>query len=162
MITQARLRELLDYDPATGVFTWKVSRGPARVGSVAGWKETRGHICIEVDGRSYKAHRLAWLYVSGKWPRDQIDHINCVRTDNRIVNLREATSAENAANSLTYRNNTSGFKGVNWHKKTGKWRAYIGVEGRITHLGLFARVEDAAAAYAEASARLHEDFGRVA
>ena len=161
MITQARLKELLDYDPTTGVFVWKVSRGNRAARSTAGSKDAHGYICIEVYGRIYKAHRLAWLYVTGKWPEEQIDHTNCNRADNRVVNLREATNAENRANTMLCRSNTSGIKGVNWHKKAGKWRAYIGVGRRAIHLGLFYCREDAAAAYAEASARFHKDFGRT-
>jgi len=162
MITQARLRELLDYDPETGVFVWKVRRSrSAKAGSVAGSRNLEGYINIKIAGSTYKAHRLVWLYAAGKLPRKQIDHINCVRDDNRLVNLREASPNENARNALRRGDNTSGYRGVSWDVKAGKWRAYIFKGGAQTHLGYFDRAEDAAAAYAEASVRFHKDFGRT-
>ena len=163
MITQARLKELLDYDPSTGVFVWKVNRGgTAYAGSVAGRTNTDGYIEISVDGVRHGAHRLAWLYVQNKWPRKEMDHINLAKNDNRIGNLREATRAENTRNIGLPNRNTSGFKGVSLKKATGRWTASIRYNGVQQHLGTFARREDAAAAYVGASARLHKDFGRAA
>jgi len=163
VITQARLKELLDYDPLTGVFVWKVQRGgTAYVGSVAGRTSTDGYIEISVDGVRHGAHRLAWLYVYNKWPRKEMDHINLVKNDNSIGNLREATRAENTRNIGLPNRNTSGFKGAFFKKATGRWTAAIRYNGVQRHLGTFERREDAAAAYAEASRRLHKDFGRAA
>ena len=160
-LTQARLKELLDYDPETGVFVWKVSRSRKRAGSVAGSKHSAGYINIRIDGPKYLAHRLAWFFTTGKWPREQIDHINCVRADNRFENLRESSPGENARNSLLDARNTSGAKGVSWDATHGRWKAQIMVNGARVYLGYFDHVEDAAAAYADASARLHKDFGRL-
>ena len=100
-LTAERLREVLAYDPDTGVFTWKARTSPfsrVNVGDVAGNLRRDGYIEICVDGRKHQSHRLAWLYVYGEWPADQIDHINGIRTDNRIANLREANNAENHHN----------------------------------------------------------------
>ena len=91
MITQSELKELLNYDPATGVFTWLVSRGRVKASSVAGHVHSRGYIVIMVDGRRHLAHRLAFVYMTGTFPDDQVDHINEIKADNRWINLREAT-----------------------------------------------------------------------
>ena len=161
MITQARLKQLLDYDPATGVFVWKVSRRGHRAGAVAGTKRPDGYNQIRIDGSVYYAHRLAWLYITGKWPTEQIDHRNRTPADNRFINLREASPSENARNSSKPAANTSGHKGVYRDVTCGKWRAQIMVDGVRVHLGLFDLLEEAAAAYAEASAQHHKEFGRV-
>ena len=156
MITQKRLKELLDYDPETGVFTWRVGRtGTAKNGSVAGSFDSDGYSQIKVDNRLYKSHRLAWLYVHGEFPLHQIDHINRVRTDNRIENLRPATNLENHQNQSKRRDNTSGVVGVYWHKRDRKWQASIRLNGRHIHIGCFDTIEKAAAARTRAKAKLH-------
>jgi hypothetical protein len=94
-LTVERLRELLTYDPETGELRWRVTRRRAAKGSLAGTLNRNGYRNIEVEQRCYKAHRLAWLYVTGEWPKETIDHINCKRDDNRWANLRQATTAEN-------------------------------------------------------------------
>lgn len=162
MITQTRLKKLLDYNPETGVFVWKVSRGNRAVGSLAGRMGTAGYIEIMLDGVRHGAHRLAWLYMTGEWPREEVDHINCVRGDARFANLREASRSGNQQNKAVQKNNTSGHKGVTWHAKNRKWLAQITVASTHMYIGTFDVLEDAAAAYAEASARLHKDFGRTA
>lgn len=155
MLTQMRLKELLLYDPETGVFTWlsKPNRS-IRMGDVAGCMAS-GYRQIKIDGRLYRAHRLAWLYVHGKWPADQIDHINGVRDDNRIVNLREATQSQNQQNRTANANNTSGFPGVCWSKQKRKWRSQIKLASRNKYLGIFDTPVAAHAAYLAAKAELH-------
>lgn len=155
MVTQERLKELLDYDPGTGIFTWRVSCGTAKAGSVAGTVRPDGYVAIQIDRKPYLAHRLAWLYVHGEFPTDQIDHVNRVRTDNRIENLRLATNAENAQNMSKYRTNTSNVVGVCWNKRGGNWVAFIWLNGKKIHLGLFDTIEEAAAARTAAKAKLH-------
>lgn len=156
-ITPTRLRELLHYDPDTGVFTWRVSRGGmAQAGSVAGTTHPQGYLRITVDRRLYLAHRLAFFYTHGRWPTNEIDHVNCVRSDNRLINLREATRSENKQNSrCAQMNSKSGLLGVCWDKRRGRWVAKITLDGNTMHLGYFDSSEEAHAAYLEAKARVH-------
>jgi hypothetical protein len=115
-----------------------------------------GYVAIRIDGRKFQAHRLAWFYVNGKWPKDQIDHANGVRHDNRIVNLREATQAENSQNEHAIRrNNTSGVPGVFWVKSTGRWLVRLVLDEKRTYVGVFKRKADAVEAKKKAKARLH-------
>jgi hypothetical protein len=164
MLTAERLRDLLDYDPETGVFLWKKDgRGRTmRVGSVAGTMHSTGYTQINFGGEMWLAHRLAWLHVFGEWPREQIDHINGNRADNRIINLREATLSQNAANRKCRDDNASGFKGVSLNKSLGKWNAGIKVNGNMIRLGVFETPEQAHAAYCAAADKLHGEFARVA
>lgn len=164
-LTQNQLKKLLDYNPKTGDFIWKVRYcSPIRVGAVAGCVTDRGYIRINVLGTTYLAHRLAWLYVYGVFPSRQIDHINQQRHDNRIENLREATARENRKNTTLQKNNTSGHVGVSWHAKAEKWRAYLKVKGKQKNLGLFAKKSDAIAARKEASTKFgfHDNHGMPA
>ena len=155
-LTQERLQELLSYDPETGIFTNLKSRGRVKIGAVAGSKNPNGYIYIAIDSKKYRAHRLAWLYVHGNFPANQIDHINEVKDDNRIVNLRLATNLENHQNQSSPRtNNTSGYLGVIWDKFSGKWRARIKVNGKQKHLGCFDTGEEASEAYVTAKRELH-------
>jgi hypothetical protein len=158
MITAEELRELLDYDPEAGVFTWRVSRGGCVAGSKAGSPDRDGYIRVSLNKRFYGAHRLAWLYVHGEWPSHEIDHINCDSADNRIANLRPATRSQNKANTGPYRTNTSGVKGVHWHVRAARWVARVQVNGREKHLGCFTNIEDAAAAYRSAAEKHFGEF----
>lgn len=156
MLTQERLQELLRYDTASGAFTWRVrTSNRVRVGGEAGCLNPKGYRGIKLDGRLYLAHRLAWLYVHGDWPIDQIDHRNGVRSDNRLANLREATSAQNKQNVAKYSNNMSGLMGVSWKASSKRWIAQIQFEGRKEHLGYFDGPEAAHAAYLAAKADMH-------
>lgn len=156
MITQERLKELLHYDAASGAFTWLIrTSNRIKIGDMAGTIHPRGYRHIRLDGKDYQAHRLAWLYVHGCFPAAGTDHINGVRDDNRIVNLREATHAENGQNRAMRSNNCSGFLGVFWHRKACKWMAQIRFEGKQKYLGLFESPESAHATYLAAKAELH-------
>lgn len=152
MITQDQLQQRLHYDPETGVFTRKnVSRWHARcTGAECTTLDTDGYIVISltVDGRKrlHKAHRLAWLYVTGSFPDGPIDHRNRVRTDNRFRNLRCATSELNNQNRGVAKNNTSGVTGVRFNIADGRWRAAIQAEKKYVFLGLFDNFDDAVAA----------------
>ena len=139
LITQERLKELLHYDPETGVFTRKVrTSARVRIGDASGATDSKGHRQISVGGKRYLAHRLAWLYVNGVWPRHQVDHINGARSDNRITNLREANVSQNQQNQRKPRSDsTSGYLGVSFNNQRGKWRAQIRVRGKVRHIGLF-------------------------
>ena len=146
-LTAEKLRELLHYEPETGIFTWKISNSSrVKVGDVAGCLNGDGYLQIRVQSRPHKAHRLAWLYVYGSWPKDQIDHINRNRPDNRIANLREVSRKQNNQNKSKPSNNTSGHPGVYWHKQNSKWRARIKQHQKNIHLGYFTDIEEAVAA----------------
>ena len=126
MITYERLKELLHYDPDSGIFVWNIGRPGASVGTVAGAIRHDGYVRIGVDNKRYLAHRLAWLYVHGYMPENSIDHINRNPLDNRICNLREVSHMCNMRNIDTPKNNTSGVKGVIWNKHNLLWVAVIG------------------------------------
>lgn len=161
-LTLERLKELLAYDPDTGLFVWKTDRGrSAKFGDIAGRLAVRGYWDIEIDGKKYKAHRLAWLYVTGKWPKDEIDHRDMNRTNNKFDNLREATHSQNGYNKITPTTNTSGFKGVSWCGRTGKWRAAITRDRKQYHLGFYDKISDAKSAYDVASHKYHGEYGRT-
>lgn len=151
-----RLREIIHYDPETGLFTWRVfRRGSAKAGSPAGKPTNKGRISFMLDGVFYLAHRLAWLYVHGTWPADQIDHIDGDPTNNRISNLREATQSQNQQNKhRPNRTNKSGCLGVQ-SRKNGKFVAEIQIEKRRVYLGIFENLDDADAAVIEARKTLH-------
>ena len=159
----AALRELamlaLDYDPSTGIFVWKYRQGdfPGMTdrgrkmfnsrfaGTEAGSIKYDGYLSVRLAGKLHRAHRLAWLITHGDLP-DVLDHINQDRSDNRIINIRLSTFAENSKNAGRQSGNTSGITGVCWFRKPKKWRARIHVNGRNIHLGMFASIEDAKAA----------------
>ena len=156
LLTPERLRELLHYDPETGLFTWRQRRGSrAPQGGVAGSHDALGYIQIGVDGVGHHAQRLAWLYQKGVWPEFTVDHVNGVPDDNRFSNLRDVSHQSNIQNQRRApRSNTSGFLGVS--ASGNRWRAAIVVNLRQIHLGCFATPEAAHAAYVEAKRRLHE------
>jgi hypothetical protein len=162
-LTQARLKELLHYDPETGIFTWRVrlsNRTPA--GAIAGSDSGRGYLRLTIDKRDYRAHRLAFLYMTGDFPPEDVDHINGVRDDNRWVNLRPATRSENLHNQAgPRRDNTSGFLGVCWHKQRQKWWAQITLNGRQHTLGFFDDPAVAHATYLKAKDELHPTHQRL-
>jgi hypothetical protein len=155
-ITAERLREALHYDPETGSFTWRINRRAIRAGNAAGTKKSNGYIQIRIDQKTYLAHRLAWLYMTGDWPPHTIDHSNTDVSDNRFRNLREATQSQNNGNANLTKKNTSGRKGVSWKKSRGKWVASI----HQKHIGIFENLDDAAKAYAKAAQEYFGEFAR--
>lgn len=162
MLTVERLRELLDYDPQTGEFTWKRNlKGGVRAGNKAGCQDRRGggveYIRIRIDGRIYHAHRLAWLHFYGEWPSVKIDHVD--GWSNAIANLRLATQAQNVRNARLRHDNTSGFKGV--VSRGRKWVAQVNHAGCNNYLGIFESPEAAAAAYDVGAKRLFGDFAKT-
>lgn len=154
-ISADELRLLLDYDSATGAFTRRVSRRSFKAGSRAGCHDSDGYIVITIYNRLYKAHRLAWLWMTGEWPRESIDHKNGIRDDNRWCNLRQSTMSENCHNVAVSKRNTSGYLGVTLHKPTGRWRALIGLNGKQRLIGSYSTADEAYAAYLAEKARLH-------
>lgn len=158
----AEIRDRLSYNPETGEFHWLNSPRKRWVGKKAGcFDSITGYIRIGVAGKVRYAHRVAWAYVYGEWPDDEIDHLNCNRIDNRIANLRAANCGHNARNRRKTSRNISGFKGVSFNSKRGLWRAGIGFEGKRYNLGDFVTPEMAHAAYVKASHQLHGEFARA-
>ena len=153
--TQAELHTLLDYNPNSGLFTWRISRGTACAGKPAGWQHKSGYVYIGLHGKSYKAHRLAWMYVYGVDPLGLIDHVDRNPANNRLTNLRTASDGQNNQNKRTYKNSVSGHKGVGWYARRGLWRARIQHENRVVLVGFFGSMEEAVAARSAAEKRLH-------
>lgn len=144
MITRDTLRDMLDYDPCTGIFTWK--KPPSRkyrVGSRAGGLSSFGYRMICLHYRRYQEHRLAWLYVHGVWPTHEIDHIDRNKTNNAIANLRDVPREVNMWNRGPRKNNACGIVGVYFHKQSRLWHARIETRGKTKSLGYFATKEDA-------------------
>lgn len=161
-LTVEYLHEVLTYDPVTGHLFWKPRRGIPKpflerpVGS-----EQKGYIRIKLLERQYLAHRIAWAMTHGNFPKDHIDHKNGNRKDNRIENLRLATEVQNGANRKVSRNNTTGFKGVSFHKKKGIWKCGIRCNNVEIHIGWFSSPQEAARAYDEKAIELHGEFART-
>ncbi len=165
-ITQKRLKELLDYDPATGIFRWKVNRAAKHPGDIAGCiKVDSGYVIIGLDMRLYRAHQLAWLWMIGRWPRQFMDHRDTNKSNNRWKNLRLATKSQNMANMSAPIHNTSGLKGVSRYRQGDKWgkswQAGIQINGCSKHLGHFTTMKEAHAAYIVAAKKFFGEFARA-
>lgn len=141
MITQKIIKELLTYDKSTGKFMWKKHRGGAKKTLDAGTFCSNGYIAIKINGKSYKAHRLAWIYVYGVHPKNEIDHINMIKTDNRIKNIRDVPHSINGKNIRIGCANSSGAIGVHFEKN--KWVSRIGINGNMKYLGAFITKKEA-------------------
>ncbi|MGY6240561.1 HNH endonuclease signature motif containing protein (plasmid) [Burkholderia ambifaria] len=151
--SQDRVRELFEYDSEKGVLTWRKSAGRKKAGDFAGNRHLYGYIVIGVDGRSYGAHQIVWLYVTGEWPK-LIDHINGIRDDNRFTNLRHADAATNARNRALD-SATNKLLGA-YLLPNGKYRAAITVDGDAVHLGTFETEVQAHMAYSYARALIDQ------
>jgi hypothetical protein len=162
MITQDILKSLFEYDKNTGIFK-RISlkhQGIKNIDKV-GYVNDAGYLLISVLNKRYRAHRLAWLYVTGKMPIDQIDHINLKRLDNRFCNLRECNNEENNRNSRKKSTNTSGYRGVHFNNQTNKWQARARVNGKRYHIGLFDSAEKAGIAYENFIINNHGEFANT-
>lgn len=160
-VTAARLRELLDYDPETGVFKWRVKRKGVNPGDVAGCVKGKRYRHIQVDGVCYGAHRLAWLYVYGRFPIGLADHRNGDGYDNRIANLREADAKQNTHNRRGDSNSGTKIKGVSYRARVDRYEANIMASGEAHYLGQFKTADEASAAYRQAAQELHGEFARA-
>lgn len=162
MLTQKRLRQLLLYNKETGVFVWNTSRDNSVKKDDTAGSMRCGYVCIRIDSQNYSAHRLVWLYLYGKLPI-QIDHINGIKNDNRIINLREVDCLENNKNKRLGKNNTSGYFGITWNKTARKWRGFIKINGKNKHLGYFTDKKEAIKTrkMAESKYGYHENHGKV-
>lgn len=158
-VNQDAIKRLFSYDPETGHFTRLTGRSAGRIAQSL---STKGYVRIRIGGRWYRAHRLAWLYMTGEWPLRQVDHRNYDRSDNRWRNLREATNAQNHINSKKLTTSKSGFRGVHRHRASAKFSARIKVNGKQRHLGCFDTATEAAAAYDVAAITAHGvEFARL-
>ncbi len=158
-LTASRLRELLHYDPETGIFRWKVNRGgPMRKGDIAGTRMKIGYIAICVDQILYYGHRLAHLYVTGEWPKDEIDHRDLNKSNNAWLNLRPANSSQNKVNRPARGQYP---RGVTFHRQSGLFTASAHKNGKRYHLGYHKTPEAAHAAYCAAALKLHGEFARA-
>jgi hypothetical protein len=173
-LTAKYLKSVMEYDPETGIFTWKyrprqhfassnawATWNTRFSGNTVGYISHYGYVVIRIDGRRYQAHRLVWLFVTGKFPLKDMDHRNLSKSDNRFANLREATRSQNVTNTTIRSDNSSGFKGVSYHKISGKWKAQIRAPGKKDHLGYFDLIEDAYAAYCAAAKECFGEFARL-
>lgn len=159
-LSRDEIMALIDYDHLNGIFKWKVNHPmAARNGGIAGTLDYQGYRRINISGRVYRAHHIAWLISKGEWPKNQIDHINGKKADNRIVNLREATNTENNRNKGIRKDNHSGFKGVS--KMGEKWKAELKHGKTRIYLGLYLTPHEAHEAYAKKATELRGEFART-
>ena len=165
-ITQEQLKKLYTYDPLTGFFIRNINMGAFKAGDIVGSKNpVNGYMSLGIKSKRYKSHRLAWLYMTGEFPAQPLDHKNTIRDDNRWENLRLATTSLNLANLGQRPGNTSGFKGVCLEKRALKrkkhWRCTINHQGRHIHIGMFETAEEAALAYDTKAIELSGAFARI-
>jgi hypothetical protein len=155
-LTVGYLRQVLNYDPETGVFTWRRHPQEKRIGLPVGRTDRQGYLKIVLDGVAFTGHRLAWMHVHGKFPKGCIDHINGDRLDNRLANLRDVAPMLNSQNRRgANRTNRSGLLGAHFHKASGRWHSRITLAGHTFQLGYFATPEEAHAAHMKAKRKLH-------
>ena len=160
VITQEDLKKILHYEPETGLFTWIAARASNKMkaGQVAGGISVQGYVRISIKAKRYLAHRLVWLYVHGHFPPDHTDHINGIKTDNRLCNLRAATHAQNLTNRGETRGRPPGAKGVYWDKRRKKWVVRCKANGNFLYFGSFNTIEAASAVYQEFAKKHHGEF----
>jgi hypothetical protein len=158
-LTQDLIKRHFNYDPETGIFTRKFANANcSKVGEIAGGKDDKGYIRIRINGSKYRAHTLAWIYMYGEIPK-QIDHINGIKDDNRICNLRIADNFINSQNKHTKpKSNKTGYFGVHFDNGSRKFRARISHKGKSIHLGLFNDPSEAEQAYLKEKRKIHEGF----
>lgn len=161
-ISHSRLLELVHYDPETGIFSPRQHRPGVRHKPALGNVDCTGYRRICIEYRRYLAQRLAWFYMTGAWPVNEIDHRDVNKDNNAWNNLREAGPSGNSANKAIFRNNTSGFKGVSLVKATGRWQASIRFAGKLIYLGSYGAPDEAHRAYVAAAERLQGEFARAA
>jgi hypothetical protein len=160
LLTHARLLEVAVYNRRTGLFTARITRGGIRAGTVLGSLDANGYRRIMIDRRRFMAHRLAWFYVKRVWPRDELDHRDENKDNNRFRNLREATCAQNHA-AAHRKPGRARLRGAHWSARDGSWQSSIGVSGRKVHLGRFRSAKAAHAAYVRGARHYHAKSART-
>lgn len=157
MTSYEEVRELFRYDPETGDVYWRVYRSSKTPRGAIRSDRGRGYYSVRIMQKQYALHRIIWLWMTGEWPKNHVDHINGNPSDNRWCNLREATPSQNQRNHRISSRNTSGFKGVH-RTANGKWRAMIRHGGKKVHIGIYDKPDEAYAAYCEAAKEKHGEF----
>jgi hypothetical protein len=160
MLTQEELKDKLIYDQDNGMFIWKSSIRKSKINTIAGTGNKKGYIQIAIYSKLYFAHKLAWLYMTGSFPKNDLDHIDGNPQNNAFNNLREATRSQNCMNRKISSLNTTGFKGVSFNKSTGKFIAQLKVNGIYKYLGCFNTAEEASNSYNENARILFGEFHR--
>jgi hypothetical protein len=163
MLTYEEVSEVLDYDPETGLLKWNECAHHTVRGKIAGSVNKDGYVDLRCKGKRMYGHRVAWLLTHKEWPKKHIDHINGIKTDNRIVNLRVVTNQQNRKNMKRHKGNSSGVTGVYWSNRAKKWQAYICVNYKQIYLGVFKYLVDAETARKEAEIEygFHKNHGRL-
>jgi len=160
--SQEYLKSILHYNPDTGVFTRLVSvSNSAQKGSIAGHNKHLSYGRVNVNKKPYASHRLAWFYMTGEWPKEQIDHINQIKSDNSWCNLRECSNAQNNFNRPIPKHNKSGYKGVSWREDRKKWQSIIKFNGKSIYLGNFTDINLAVLAYNNKAVELFGEFAHL-
>jgi len=160
--TQSELRSMLEYDPLTGIVTWKENRSNMIKGSVAGCVHSSGYRVIGLNNKTQRLQRVIWVYMFGHIPEGfYIDHINGNKLDNRLENLRLATNNQNQQNRPAPKNSSSGYRGVTWHKQVNKWMSRICHNGERTTIGFFDSAEEAYTAYKKEANKLFTHHNRL-
>lgn len=159
MLTIERLKQVLYYDPESGIWTRLSCSSERWIGRHAGNEnQVNGYRQIRIDGKLYRSNRLAWFYMTGKWPVYIVDHANRNRSDDRWINLRLATRSENGINTNISKNNKSGHTGVSWKKSCNKWVVQIGINRKAKHIGLYDSLDEAILAYQKTAKDLFGEF----
>ena len=156
-INQDFIKSKLNYDPETGIFTWKRKK----VSNTAGYLQKDGYIRFNFNNKHFRAHTLAWLYMYGEYPSQHIDHINGNPSDNRISNLRLCTRSQNMHNRKVNKTNKLGIKGVCWNKRIKKFHVQISLNGKVNHIGYFEDLELAELVAIESRIKFHKEFARI-
>lgn len=157
MLTLERLKQVLHYDPETGIFTWLVKISTNKIGEPAGHNDKDGYLRIQIDGKIYRCHRLAWLYAYGIWPKTGLDHEDTIKTNNRIKNLRETKNDGQKFNTGAHKNNKLGYKGIR-QVENGRFQARITGKSGLYSIGTYKTLEEACKAYALEAKKVHGDF----
>jgi len=160
-MTQSELKELVSYNKNSGIFTWNKTRRGCKLGSVSGSVNSRGYHEIKINGKRYLSHRLAFLYENGRFPKNEVDHIDHDKLNNKFSNLREVEKLENARNQKLHKSNSSGICGVRFRKSRNRWIAEIHINSKTQHIGSFTSKEDAVKARKEIEQKLnyHKNHG---
>lgn len=157
MLTNGKLKELLDYNQHTGIFIWKTNAAKnIKMGTIAGSVDSDGYICIGINKKLYLAHRLAWLYIYNELPKNNIDHINGIKNDNRISNLKDVSQRQNGQNRKEHRNNR--LVGCYFNKNRNKWQAQIKINKNQIYLGLYNTEQEAHDAYIQKIKQLEGEY----